>query len=78
MTAIARRCGACIHFARHPVVLDMGQCSHSPPTAILSPAGMTSLFPPVQADSQCGQFEALEPANDQAAGQAQSRVLIDN
>ncbi len=73
--ALGRCCGLCVHFAQHPQILDMGQCSHSPPVPVLVNGGVTSMFPMVAKVHACGQFEAAGAANDQDAGQGESRLL---
>jgi hypothetical protein len=73
-----RRCELCEHFAPIAQALDAGQCSHSPPTAVVLPQGTTSMFPIVRRENFCGQFQVRGAANDQDAGQAKSRVLLDN
>lgn len=69
------RCELCNHFAQHPQMLDVGQCSHSPPVPIQLPQGITSMFPIVARVNRCGQFKARDQAAGQAEGQGNSRLL---
>ncbi len=73
---IGQRCELCLHFASHPQMLDVGQCSHSPPVPFQLPLGTTSMFPIVARGNRCGQFEARDQDGQQGGGQVKSRVLI--
>ena len=70
-----RRCGACFFYTPHPAVLGTGQCIHSPPTAVVVGGGVTSMFPPVQADNYCGQYQARDQVAEQGEGRGNGRIL---
>ena len=54
-----RECSGCASY--HPKGLRSGECRKRTPTAQPNIAGVSRVWPGVNADDWCGQFEAKQP-----------------